>query len=453
MNSPAEAPMLELDDIQSGVLRPRPTPYAATYVLMRIDDRRAGRELIRRLSGVVTSAAAPERNGPDAIVSVALTYNGLKALGVPQDSLDTFTWEFRQGMAARARELGDIGDSAPEHWEAPFGTGEIHVTLVGVAPDAATLEAAIVRGREACANLPGVTPIWRQDCFAAPDEKEPFGFRDGISHPSIEGSGVSGDNPLDPPLKAGELVLGYPDELGGLPPAPEPDVLGRNGSYVAFRKLHQKVAAFRRYLRENAKGPEDEELLAAKMMGRWRSGAPLALCPLHDDPDLGADRKRNNAFLFRGDDELGYKTPLGSHVRRTNPRDASVAGYTRLHRMVRRGTAYGPPLPAGVLEDDGADRGLMFAFVGAHLKRQFEFVQSEWMGGGEFLGLGDAKDPVAGPADGGGSYSIPRRPVPRRLHGLPRFVVTRGGEYAFMPSLTALRWLADLDRVAGGGRP
>jgi hypothetical protein len=75
------------------------------------------------------------------------------------------------------------------------------------------------------------------------------------------------------------------------------------------------------------------------------------------------------------------------------------------------------------------------------------------MGGGEFLGLGDAKDPVAGPADGGGSYSIPRRPVPRRLHGLPRFVVTRGGEYAFMPSLTALRWLADLDRVAGGGRP
>jgi Dyp-type peroxidase family len=408
---------------------------------MRIDDRPAGRELIRRLSEVVTSAAAAERPGREAIVSVALTHEGLKALGVPQTSLDTFAWEFRQGMAARARELGDVGDSAPEHWEPPFGSGDIHLILVGVAPDAAKLEAAIARGREVCVDLPGVAPIWRQDCFAAPDEKEPFGFRDGISHPAIEGSGVPGDNPFDPPLKAGELVLGYPDELGGLPPAPQPDVLGRNGSYVAFRKLHQKVAAFRRYLRDNAKGSADEEYLAAKMMGRWRSGAPLALCPLHDDPELGADGQRNNAFLYRTDDALGYKTPLGSHVRRSNPRDASIAGYARLHRMVRRGTAYGPRLPPGVLEDDGADRGLMFAFVGAHLKRQFEFVQSEWIGGGEFLGLGEAKDPVAGPADGGGSYSIPRRPLPRRLHGLPRFVVTRGGEYGFLPSLSAMRWL------------
>jgi len=289
-----------------------------------------------------------------------------------------------------------------------------------------------------------VTPIWRQDCRAPPDHKEPFGFRDGISHPAIEGSGIVGDNPFDPPLKAGELVLGYPDEMGGLPPQPTPDVLGRNGSYVVFRKLHQDVAGFRRYLRANASGAEDEELLAAKMMGRWRSGAPLALCPLHDDPELGADNARNNAFMFKADDAVGYKTPPGSHVRRANPRDADVAGVVRLHRMIRRGTAYGPILPEGVLEDDGAERGLMFAFVGAHLKRQFEFVQSEWLGGGEFLGLGDAKDPVAGPADGEGAFSIPRRPIPRRLQGLSRFVVTRGGEYGFMPGLRALRWLAEL---------
>jgi hypothetical protein len=112
--------------------------------------------------------------------------------------------------------------------------------------------------------------------------------------------------------------------------------------------------------------------------------------------------------------------------------------------MIRRGTAYGPELPEGVLEDDGADRGLMFAFVGAHLGRQFEFVQSEWINGGEFLGLGDVKDPVAGSNDGSGAFSIPRRPIPGRLRGLPRFVVTRGGEYCFMPGLRALRWLADL---------
>jgi Dyp-type peroxidase family len=443
---------LELDDIQGGVLRPRPSPYAATYILLRIDDRRQGRELLRRLADVVTSAANPDRARRDASISVAVTFEGLKALGLPQASLDSFSWEFRQGMAARARALGDTGESAPERWEPPFGTGDIHMVLVGVAPDEARLEAALLRGREALADFPGVTAIWRQDCRAPPDEKEPFGFRDGISHPAIEGSGVPGDNPLEAPLKAGELVLGYPDETGALPPAPQPEVLGRNGTYIAFRKLHQKVAEFRRYLHANATGPDDEELLAAKMMGRWRSGAPLALCPLHDDPALGADSMRNNAFLFRADDATGYKTPLGSHVRRCNPRDAEVAGLVRLHRMIRRGTAYGPLLPQGVLEDDGADRGLMFAFVGAHLKRQFEFVQSEWIGGGEFLGLGDAKDPVAGPADGEGSYTIPRRPIPRRVHGLSRFVTTRGGEYAFMPGLAALRWLADLPDDERGGR-
>jgi Dyp-type peroxidase family len=440
---------LELDDIQSGVLRPRPNPYAATYIVLRIDDARDGREAIRRLAGVVTPAAASGAADRDTFVSVALSYEGLKALGVPQASLDSFAWEFRQGMAARAAALRDVDESAPEHWEKPFGTSEVHLVLVGVAPDEARLEAALGRGRRAFADLPGVVPLWRQDCRAPPDHKEPFGFRDGISHPSIEGSGIPGSNPYDPPLKAGELVLGYEDELGAIAPAPEPAELGRNGTYVVFRKLHQRVAAFRRYLRDNSKDPGDEELLAAKMMGRWRSGAPLALCPMHDDPELGGDDGRNNAFLYREDDAIGYKTPPGSHARRCNPRDAQVAGVVRLHRMVRRGTAYGPLLPEGVLEDDGADRGLMFAFVGAHLKRQFEFVQSEWINGGDFLGLGDAKDPVAGSAAGDGSFTIPRRPIPRRVHGLARFVVTRGGEYCFMPSLRGLRWLADLGGDGG----
>jgi Dyp-type peroxidase family len=450
MDDPA-IPALDLEDIQSGVLRPRPSPYAATYILLRIDDRRDGRALLGRLCDVVTPASRADRAGQDTWASVSLTFEGLKALGVPNASLDSFAWEFRQGMAARGRALGDVDENGPEHWEAPFGSSDIHVILTGVAPDEARLEAAIARGRQAVAELPGVAAIWRQDCRAPPDEKEPFGFKDGISHPAIEGSGIPGKNPLERPLKAGEVVLGHRDETGGCAPTPQPAILGRNGTYVAFRKLHQNVAAFRRYLRDKAAGPEDEELLAAKMMGRWRSGAPLALCPLHDDPALGADSARNNAFLFRADDALGYRTPPGSHVRRCNPRDAEVAGEVRLHRMIRRGTVYGPPLPQGVLDDDGADRGLMFAFVGAHLKRQFEFVQSEWINGGDFLGLGDQKDPIAAAADGAGAYSIPRRPIPRRIHGLARFVVTRGGEYGFMPSLSALRWLADLSDDGSAG--
>jgi Dyp-type peroxidase family len=349
-------------------------------------------------------------------------------------------------MVASARSLGDTGESSPEHWEKPLGTGALHVVLVAVAPDTARLEAVLGRARNTYRELgPGIAAIWGQDCHALPTETEPFGFRDGVSHPAIEGSGITGFN-RERPLKAGEFVLGYEDELGAVQ-ATRPEVLGRNGTYVAFRKLQQDVAAFRRYLRENATGPEDQELLAAKLMGRWRSGAPLALCPMHDDPELGADPRRRNDFLYRQDDPLGLKTPGGSHIRRANPRDAAVAGVPRIHRMIRRGTVYGPPLADGLLEDDGRERGLMFAFLGAHLGRQFEFVQSEWMNSGVFFGAGAARDPIAGSADGQGDFTVPRRPVRRRLTGLPRFVTTRGGEYAFMPGLRALRWLSDPRKI------
>jgi Dyp-type peroxidase family len=436
--------MLELDDIQSGVLRPRPAPYAATYILFRIDDRKAGRELMRRASNVVATSANLISPAGDAWVSVAVTFQGLKALGVPQDSLDSFSPEFQQGMAARAEELGDTGESSPENWEKPLGTPDVHVVLTALSPDTQRLEAVLDRARKAYEELPGITAIWRQDCYSLSTGKEPFGFRDGISHPAVEGSGIPGTNPNELPLKAGEFILGYRDEIGSFPPMPRPDILGRNGAYVVFRKLHQRVATFRKYLRDNCANPQEEALVAAKMMGRWRSGAPLALCPLNDDPELGADPQRNNDFLYKEDDAIGYKTPAGSHIRRTNPRDMSVAGVVRLHRMIRRGTAYGPPLPEGVLEDDGADRGLMFAFVGARLGRQFEFVQSEWVNRGTFIAAGDAKDPIAGANDGTGSFTIPQRPIRRRLQGLPRFVVTRGGEYCFMPGLRAMRWLATL---------
>jgi len=433
---------LELEDIQSGVLRPRPTPYVATYIGFRIDDRKTGRALMGRISQAVTSAANPTSPLADTWVSVAITYQGLKALGVPQSSLESFSWEFRQGMAARASELGDTGESAPEKWEQPLGSSDLHVVLVAVAPDEQRLEGALERARATYRKMSGIEAIWRQNCYALPTETEPFGFRDGISHPAIEGSGIAGTNPQERPLRAGEFVLGYADELGGVQKT-EPEILGRNGTYVVFRKLHQRVAAFRQYLKTNSSNVDDEELLAAKMMGRWRSGAPLALCPFHDNAELGADPRRNNDFLFEADDPAGFKTPGGSHIRRCNPRDAAIAGVARIHRMIRRGTAYGPPLPEGIMVDDGADRGLMFAFVGAHIGRQFEFVQSQWINDGVFFGAGTDKDPIVGSNEV--SFTLPRKPVRKRLQGIPNFVVTRGGEYCFMPGLRALRWLAELE--------
>jgi Dyp-type peroxidase family len=442
-----DVPALDLDDIQAGVLRPRPAPYAGTYILLRIDDPPAGHELLRRLLPTIASAADPTSPAGDTWVSVALSYQGLKALGVPPALLNSFPAEFQQGMAARAADLGDVGDDSPESWERPFGTSDVHLGLATLAPDEIRLEQVVERARKAYRQLPGVTAIYRQDCSQLPTGREPFGFRDGISQPAIEGSGIPGSNPHEAPLAAGEFVLGYPDELGRLSATPEPVELGRNGSYMAFRKLRQDVAAFRRYLAERATSTADEEWLAAKLMGRWRSGAPLALSPDHDDPALGADHKRRNDFLYYDDDPNGFKCPIGSHIRRMNPRDHFKDEMIQVnrHRLIRRGTVYGPLLPDGVLEDDGAERGIFFVFIGADLQRQFEFVQSQWVNQGIFIGAPGEKDPIAGANDGTGVFTIPKQPVRRRLHGLSQFVTNRGGEYFFVPGLRALRWLADAD--------
>jgi Dyp-type peroxidase family len=439
---------LELDDIQSGALHERPSPYVGVYLFVRIDSAPNGRELLRRLLPVVDSSRSLDSPEAGAWVTVALTYQGLCALGVPPESLASFSPEFRQGMAARAQLLGDVGENSPERWEQPLGTSDVHLAVAALSTSQAKLDAALTRAREAFRQIDGVELIWRQECFQLPNGRNPFGFADGMGQPSIEGNGRTPSNPLEAPLKAGEFILGYADETGGLPPMPYPEELGRNGTYLAFVKLHTRVAAFRQYLRSISSTPEEETRLAAKMVGRWQSGAPLTLAPDRDDPALGADPLRNNAYLYLADDAKGLRCPAGSHARRMNPRDSFEGEGSvdvRLHRMIRRGTSYGPPLPEGVLEDDGADRGIVFVFAGAHLGRQFEFVKSQWVNEGTFIGASSEQDPLIGPSDGTGMFTIPNRPIRRRLQRLPAFVVNRGGEYFFVPSLHAIQWLASLE--------
>jgi Dyp-type peroxidase family len=436
---------LDLDDIQSGALHERPSPYVGRYLLLRIDDRAAGRELTRRLQSLVDSGRAAAAR--DTWITAGFSYNGLKALGVPDDSLESFAPEFKLGMAARAAELGDVGESSPKHWETPLGSPDVHVAVAVISSDSARLEAAAAQARRAHDELRGVEVIWRQDCYQLPSGRTSFGFKDGIGQPSVEGSGLRPSNSREAPLKAGEIVLGYADETGELPPMPRPDVLGRNGTYVVLRKLHTKVAAYRQYLRAQASSREEEARLGAKMVGRWQSGAPLALSPDKDDSELGADARRNNDYLY-GDDVRGLKCPLGAHARRANPRDALDGDGSvdvRLHRMIRRGTSYGPMLPDGVLEDDGVDRGIVFVFAGAHLKRQFEFVKTQWLNDGIFIGAPTERDPLVGANAGSPTFTIPQQPIRRRLQNVPPFVVTRGGEYFFAPSRSALRWIAELE--------
>ena len=442
-----QSAVLELDDIQGPVLRNRPLPYFGAYLLLRIDDPTHGREMLRLLVPRVATAANWQ-NPPDKVwINVALTFQGLKALGVPQASLESFSPEFQQGMAARAEAIGDLGESAPANWEKPFGTQDVHVALAYTSGEETALEHRLDLARTNLHDLPGVSIIYQLDTAMLPTVRTHFGYRDGVSTPLIEGSGSPGLPGQGPAIKAGEFILGYHDEMGNLPPMPQPEALGRNGTYLAFRKIHTHVAEFRKYLRDNAKSPEEERLLQAKFLGRWPSGAPLVLAPERDDPELGADPQRNNDFRYYEEDPKGLKCPAGAHIRRTNPRDALKDTITNvnIHRIVSRGFVYGPMLPEGVMEDDGVDRGIVFLWMGAYLSRQFEFVKSQWHNDGNFVGLADEKDPIAGANDGTGTFTIPQRPIRRRLHGIPRFVTTKGGEYCFLPSIRALHWLAELD--------
>jgi Dyp-type peroxidase family len=440
------SPALETSDIQATILRPRPKPYCGEYVVLRIGNAGQGREMLRRILPHVAPADEWWVPSTPGWLGIAFTFEGLKALGVPQESLDSFPIEFRQGMAARAAILHDFGANAPANWEYPFGTPDVHVALAIYAKSNQDLQEVLDIAHKSHHDLPRISVVYRMEFGELPEGRNPFGFKDGLHNPHVQGSGPAAADKEEPSIKPGEFVMGYPDERGETANVPIPEELRRNGTFVAIRKFHMDVAAFRRYLRAQASSPEEEELLAAKMVGRWRSGAPLVLTPDHDDAMLGSDANRNNDFSY-ADDMKGLKCPFSAHIRRINPRDALKDDIvaTNLHHFLRRGTNYGPPLPDGMLEDDGAERGGVFLLIGAHLQRQFEFVQSQWVTDGNFISHGTEQDPLIGNNEGGGVFTIPKRPVRRRLQGLPRFVAVRGGEYCFMPGLRALRWLADLN--------
>lgn len=444
------AVQLELDDIQGTVLRTRPTPYHGAYVLLRIDAAVAARSLLERLIPHVTSAADWADPVEDAWINVVFTHTGLRQIGVSEEILAGFPSAFQQGMAARSERVGDVGERAPEHWDLPHGGNGFHVGLLVMANSEALRDEKLDLGTRAIEASPGVTLIAQLDVGLPRTMRTHFGFVDGISRPFIDGEGGTPLPGQGDPMKAGEYVLGYVNELGVVATGPGPEALWRNGTYVSIRKIRQRVAAFRAYLRAQAETPAEQDLIAAKMVGRWRSGAPLALSPLADAPDLVADKQRNNAFAYYDDDLLGRKTPVGSHIRRVNPRDGLKDSIVnpRLHRLLRRGSAYGPVLPDDAVEDDGQDRGIVIAFVNADPARQFEFVLSQWVNDGDFISEGSRSDPIAGRRDRANDYIFPARPVRRHLTGLPDFTVTRGGEHVFLPGIGGLRWLAALDTCA-----
>lgn len=439
--------MLEFDDIQH-ILLTRAPALTGRYEFLSFGDAAGGRSWLAAILEKVQSAAAMratvEQN--KRWVSVAFTWNGLRALGVDEASLATFPEEFKQGMVARAEVLGDTGPNHPDKWVGGLNRADLHAIVILFArdnPERDRCNAEHARLRAECAGVELVSGL---DLEATPPfdhAHDHFGFRDRLSQPVIAGSGEEPTPGSGPPLKAGEFILGYPDEDG--PPAnlPQPEALSRNGSFMAYRRLQEHVAAFRDFLSQHGKTAEEQELIAAKLMGRWRSGAPLVLAPEKDDPVLGADPQRNNNFNYKEMDPLGYAVPLGSHCRRMNPRD--TAANMNRRRMIRRGATYGQALPQGAA-DDQVDRGIAAFIICASLIRQFEFAQNVWANDRNFHELANERDPIIGTQDGTLEFKIPKRPIRKTIKGLPAFTTVRGGAYFFLPGLRALEYLAGQGR-------
>lgn len=437
--------MLELDDIQH-ILLTRTPALTGLYAFVSFGDAAAGRAWLTGLLDKVQSASDAESTvaGSKRWVTLAFTWNGLRALGLDEASLASFPEEFRQGMVARAGMLGDTGPNHPDTWVGGLASDNLHAIGILFARDAAERARSVSEHQKLLARCPGVELLSTLELEATPPfdyAHDHFGYRDRLSQPVIEGSGQEPTPGSGAPLKAGEFILGYPDEDGPFQNLPQPEVLSRNGSYLAYRRLQEHVSAFRDFLRQHGETPDGQELIAAKLMGRWRSGAPLVLAPEKDDPALGADMQRNNDFAYKHQDPHGYATPLGSHCRRMNPRD--TAANMNRRRMIRRGATYGAPLPEGA-PDDGVERGIAAFVICGSLIRQFEFAQNVWINDTNFHELGNERDPIIGAQDGTLEFKIPKRPIKKRITGLPAFTTVRGGAYFFLPGLKALRYLATL---------
>lgn len=449
----------------------------ARFVFLEIINREGARNWLAKIVDLVTNAEYPETSKPKTCLNVALSWEGLKQLGVSHLTQD-FPHEFIGGMNRRDADaiLGDSGDSRAENWDYGGDTGRpLHVLVLLYGDSVEKLESLFRATCGRAALNHGLEIVTVQDSFRKRgDSSEPFGFRDSISQPPVRGL-VGRRNQTEYPINTGEFVLGYENELGLLTRIPSIDNwedprgylhdhpkypgkcrgFGVNGTYLVFRKLNQKVDEFWAFIHRTSRdsnGAVDRnksELLAAKMVGRWRSGSPLVLSP--ETP--GHDAR--NDFLFMSKDPDGRVCPIGSHIRRANPRDSldmppsKSIQISRRHRIIRRGRKFCMLAKGSSADEPKYDQGIFFIALNADLRRQFEFIQQLWINNPTFNDLDNEKDPIVGDNGNDGEFTIQANPVNHHIRGLQRFVTVGGGGYFFLPGIRALKFLSNYRRVAG----
>lgn len=510
---------LELHDIQGIIRRGYGKMESAHFVLLEIEDAAAAKRWLGQLvdEGKIRDAIEPPAE-TDTCVNVAFTQTGFNKLGLDKQIYgeEKFSIEFEYGMTTKHRSkiLGDVLESAPDKWE--WGAYDedkkeaisppVHVLLLLYALNESELK-TLWEEYEKGFKANGLSLIKREDTHLLPGRKEHFGFRDGIGQPGIAGLLDKAKNESERTklqtildqggsdgniVAAGEFILGYKNAYKKMPTSPivkaasdqgshlteyskDSKDFGRNGSYLVYRKMKQNVFEFWDYIDSQTKdtngksSPEQQDWLAAKMVGRWRSGAPLTLAPNKDpnDPKLSNE----DVFGYYENDRYGEKCPVASHVRRANPRDSKApeeqAPQAELinankHRIIRRARAYGTTdgelkslEPQAILAWDDAnkkkERGLQFICFNANLGRQFEFVIHTWVNNPKFEELYSEADPLLGTnepkfvdRDIFGKFVAPREKMRQRVSDLQRFVEVRAGAYFFMPSLNAIKYLAQL---------
>jgi deferrochelatase/peroxidase EfeB len=502
LTHPAE---VAFDDIQGLVRFGHGHLSEAAFLLLRIEDAAAA---CAWLASAPVTSAKDSHPLPDTALQIAFTSGGLCRLGLAQDVIAGFSDEFLSGMAGednRSRRLGDIGENSPSLWAwgGPGYEPDLLVMLYAL-PGGLAAWTETVKGAMWSTAFSAVATLSTNRLGDTGDgvSREPFGFVDGISQPELDWDGGRRTGVTELTygngVSLGEFVLGYQNEYGNftdrplLDPATDPKNLvpraaddpgkcdfGRNGTYLVLRDLQQDVRSFWQYLEHQANlTGTARQRLAEAMVGRTMAGEPLVALADQDIAGIQpADRL--NRFTFQAD-PYGTGCPLGAHIRRANPRNADlpdgatnplsrlarIFGYglrharddliasTRFHRLLRRGRAYGILVPDDEAQHPappGEEIGLRFVCLNANISRQFEFVQTAWVAGTKFAGLTQESDPLLGnrqPVAGcpvTGNFSVPQRSGANlRLREVPQFVTVRGGAYFFLPSLSALRYLASL---------